>query len=318
MRSETKKRCCITWRLGVLEQFFIPAVAIAVVPGLVISNLDSTGLRMEWSFTRTNTPDPDTGEVTVYNMAPSLIGTIYASWKSVRASGLQTGRSFTLSLGWNRIPQVALQGDIYDLSPNRRTPTDVLTTFRIGDGDKGRDAVVATDFHNVNIDTVLTWLVTLPPASVDTGGGGLGLVYPPDSRALVKGVAAATAFQNWGNLTKGLNVQEAITLVLETLGLEWRVHNGEFIVMRGGLIQRPGPTLSPGTGLVTYELTNDGGIRAFALADTRVEPGIRFQVTHASGTPVGELSYRCERVEFFGSTDEGSDMVVTGRKARPL
>lgn len=302
--------------LSAVQSFYVPAVSLTTVPGLTISNLDSTGLRIEWTVTRDNTNNPDGGEVVAYNLSPSIIGTIYASWQAIRAVP-QVVPSFTLSIGWNRVPQVVMAGDIVNFIPLRRTATDVQTVWQIGDAtERQRDAVVGRDFHNVNVQVVLDYLISLPPAPTDAGGGGLGLLFPAESKTLITAAAAEVPLQAWSNITKGQNVKEAVDAIMETLGLEWRIHNGAFIAMRGGIIDRPGPTISPGSGLISYTPRDDGGIEFEALADTRFEPGIRCTVLGNLGKPIGSPSYRVESVTFTGSTDENSIMAVVGR--RPL
>lgn len=300
--------------LSAVQSFYIPAVSIITVPGITLTNLDSTGLRMEWSVRRDNTNKPDSGTVTVYNLAPETSGVIYEAWQAIR-QGIQTGLSFTLALGWNKVPEIVMQGDIVNFIPAQRTATDVLTIWEIGDGtERLRDSVVGRDFANVNIVTLLDYLVPLPPAPNDAGGGGLGLIIPPSSKALIAQAAAEIPLQEWSNISKGMNTVEAVTTVMDTLGLEWRSQNGAFIALRAGLINRPGPTISPQSGLISYTAKDDGGIEFTALADTRFEPGIRCSALDNFGKPIGSPSYRVESVAFTGSTDEDSLMAVVGRK----
>jgi hypothetical protein len=272
---------------------------------------------MEWSITRDNTVNPDEGNITLFNLAPVVSGAIFEAWQAVNNLGLGVEYNVAFYIGWARIAKLVMIGEVWDLQPDLKTPTDVLTIFRIGDGNNAiRDQTVGRDFHGVKLDIVLDYLVRLPPAPDDAGGGGLGLIYPPESKAIIAAAAGALPYQFFANIPKGLNTKDAITLILETLSLEWRVHNGEFIVMRGGIINRPGPILRPGTGLIHYESRNDGGVVVTALADADMEPGIQFQVQNDLGKPFAELAYRCERVSFTGSTDNESIMTVEGAKAR--
>jgi hypothetical protein len=302
------------------QRFFIPAVQVEV-PGFVISNFDGTGLRMEWTISRDNTNKPDEGEIRIFNLAPLVSRTIHETWQVANASGLGVGMLLIFSIGWDRIPVRLFVGDVWDMLPEERTPTDVVSVFKLGDGNRAqRDQVAGRDFHAAPVEIVLEWLVQIPPSPADTGGGGLGLIFPPESKALIKAAAAEVAKLQgsnltFGNIPKGLNIREEIDMIMDTLGLEWRVHNGAFTVMRGGIINKPGPILTPGTGLISYTPQNDGGITLTALADPAVEPGIQIQVLGNLGKPVGEISYRVTRVIFSGSTDDESVMLVTGRKS---
>lgn len=299
-----------------IQRFFVPAVRLDH-PGGSLFNLDSTGLRFDWNIVRDNTQNQDEGEITVYNLAPAVAGAIFEAWQSANNNGLGVAYNVAFHIGWDRIAKLVMIGQVWDLIPDQRTPADVLTVFKLGDGNNNiRDQTVGRDFHGVKLDIVLDYLVQLPAAPTDAGGGGLGLIYPPESKALVKAAAGQLPYQFFTNIPKGLNTREAITLILETLGLEWRVHNGEFIVLQGGIINRPGPILRPGTGLIHFERRNDGGCILTANADPEVEPGIQIQVQNDLGRPFAELAYRVERVSFFGSTDNESTMQVEAGKAR--
>jgi hypothetical protein len=191
--------------------------------------------------------------------------------------------------------------------------------LRVGDGGRAlRDGITTRPFKNVNVATVLEYLVQIPPAPLDAGGGGLGLFYPPESRAVVAAAAKLTAVQNWGNIPGYFGTRQSIDFIMDTLGLEWRVQNGSFVAMLGGIINRPGPVISPKTGLLCYSKTNDEGIQFTALANPEVEPGIQVVVADDDGIPFGALAYRVTMVSFVGSSDGDSLMSVQGSKAVPI
>lgn len=298
--------------LSAVQSFYIPAVSLTST-GVVLSNLDSTGLRIEWTISRDNTNKADSGEVTVFNLSPTFAGLIYDGWQAInQLPPSPNPPTFTLSVGWNLVPQLVFAGDIVNLIPIERTATDVRTRWVLGDGTEAlRDSVIPAGFSNVKIDVLLGNLIPFPVAS-----GGLGLTFPPESAALVQQALTEIPFQAWQNIPQGYSTRQAVDFIMETLGLEWRVHNGAFIAMRGGIINRPGPTISPSSGLIRYTPRDDGGIELEALADPRFEPGIRFTALDNLNVPIGSPSYRVESVVFTGSTDESSLMTVVGR--RPL
>lgn len=298
--------------VAAFQRFYIPAVRLETAQG-ILSNLDGNGLRFEWEIARDNTNKADEGTITVYNLAPTVSGAIFEAWQALsRASGYLV----TFAIGWDGVPQTVFRGDVWELIPDRRTPTDSMMVLKLGDGNRTlRDQTVGRSFSNVKIEIVLDYLVQLPPAPTDAGGGGLGLIYPPESKALVKQAASELPIQTFGNIPAGANTREAVDIIMDTLGLEWRVHNGEFVAMRGGVINKPGPLIRPGTGLISYERRNDGGIIFSALANPEVEPGIQVLVQDDFGKPFGEPAYRVEKVRFAGSTDEESLMDVEAAKA---
>jgi hypothetical protein len=293
------------------KRFFIPAVALTTSDG-VISNLDGQGLRFEWDITRDNTNKPDEGTITIYNLAPALRGLIQATWEALSAA---SGYLVDFGIGWERVPQTVIRADVWDLEIDRRTPTDVLSVFRLGDGNKPlRDQVVGKSFSGVKIDIVLDYLVSLPSAPTDVGSGGLGLIYPPESKALVKQAASELPIQTWGNIPQGANTREAVNLIMDTLGLEWRVQNGAFIVLRAGALNKPPVLLRPGTGLINYQRRNDGGCVLSGLADPRVEPGLQLLVQDDLGKPYGAGVFRTERVTFRGSSSDENLMEIQAAK----
>lgn len=298
-------------------RFFIPAVRLELADGTVIENLDGSGLRMEWGVERDGTNNPDTAEVTVYNLSPSVASKIHNAWRGAQPSG----RFLTvLSIGWDHVPVQLFVGDTWEMSPNRRATTDMLTTFRLGDGTKPlKDSVIGRNFHKVAISAIMSYLVELPPNDFDNGGGGLGLKFPKESKALIDQAAAELSeIPTFGNIPIGLSTKEAIDRIVDTLGLQWRVHNDAFIVMRNGSLLKAAVRIQPQTGLLEYTATNDGGVEFSALADPRIEPGLQVLVTDDNGRPFGEPAYRVDKVSFSGDTSGNSLMQVLARKVTLL
>lgn len=295
------------------SRFLIPAVRLECAQG-TLENLDGRGLRFEWSIERDNTSKIDRGSISIFNLDQKLSGAIDEAWTQLSAS---SGYLVSFSIGWEGIASRVLVGDVWNFEPDKRTPTDTITTFEVGDGGKNlRDQSVLRGFKSVALDVVLEWLISLPPAPADAGGGGLGLLYPPESKALIKTAQAQLELQSFGNIPPGSSVKTAIDLIMETLGLEWRVHNGAFVALRGGMINRPGIILRPGTGLIDYAKRNDGGCTATAYANPEIEPGLQVFIQDDDGRPFGAPVYRTERVTFRGSSVGESIMDLEG--ARPL
>jgi len=293
-------------------QFFIPAVRLTTGQAIV-ENLDGQGLTMEWTITRDNTNKADEAEINIYNLSPSVSGKIFEAWQVFSAA---SGYLVTFAVGWEGVPKLAIMGDVYSMSPDEKTATDVMTTLKIGDGHKAlQDSKVGKSFVKVKIDTVLDYLVQFPVESSDAGGGGLGLVYPPESRKLVVKAASELPVQTWGNIPAGANTRDAVNIVMSTLGLEWRVHNGEFIVLRGGTNQRPPFILSPSTGLLTYSRRDDSGANLTALANAEIEPGSQVIVQGDDGKPFGAGVFRVDKTVLSGSTKSASTMKIVASKA---
>ena len=300
--------------VAAFKRFYIPAVRIDTPVGPIV-NLDGNGIFVEWNIFRDNTNTVDEGTITIYNLSEAFRKVLFESWRLVQ-SGFGLGWNVRFNLGWEGLPELLMSGDVWNMVPSDRTgATDVRTILSIGDGNKSiRDQTVGRSFVNVNIVNVLEYLVALPPAGNDVGGGGLGLILTPESKAVITVAAGELPIQLWGNITQGSNTREAVDVIMATLGLEWRVFNGEFIAMRGGTINRPGVILKPNSGLITYTERDDGGVSVHALANPRIEPGLQVFVTDNLGRNLAEPVYRTESVRFNGDTEGASLMDIEAKR----
>ena len=304
------------------QRFFIPAVRIVIptltpVP-LVIENLDGQGIRVMWSIERDNTNKPDQGTITIYNLSPTLSGAIFQTWQVLQTrsgSGVQ-GMELDLSIGYDKLPSRVFLGSVWDMvAADRQEANEVRTIFQLGDGnDSIRDQTLGRDYHKVEIAILVRFLVE----GLTNDGGGLGLIFPPESAALIETAQREVPNPAFANIPNGYNTREVLDVALATLGLTWRVHNREFIVLRGGFIDRPGPVLRPGNGLIDYTPRNDGGIDAVSLARADMQPGSQFFVQDDNGKAFAEPFYRATRVGFEGDTRGNSTMSVTGAKGLPV
>ena len=295
------------------DRKYIPAVNLTTSL-FEIENLDGMGLTVMWDVTRTIGPEADMGEVTVVNLGSDVSRGIHETWRA--ASGFVPGVNMTLSVGWDGVPKLMIEANIWDITPNKREVPDVLTVFKLGDGsDALRDQVNGKALNGAKLSEAIFWLVSLPQSRTDTAGGGLGLKYPKASKDLVIAASGQVAAWRIRNMPTGGNTRDEITNMMATIGLTWRVQNGAFIAMRGGAISKRGPLLRPGTGLIDYQVRNDGGIALCALTDASVEPGMQLQVQDDRGEDFGARAYRVERVNFSGSTKGESIMEIEAAKA---
>lgn len=294
------------------QRFFKPAVKFRAF-SLGFENLDGRGIRVQWEVVRDNTSTPDEGVLRIFNLSPTFIGVMHTAWTTRRPLAVF---SIELDIGWDGIAQRLMVGDLWDFIPEHRTPTDRITIMKFGDGSQAiRDQVVGRTFNGTRIDEALRYLIELPPAGTDAGGGGLGLIYPPSSRALVVAAANLTPLPLLRNLVQGRSTRATIDDLMSTIGLEWRVHNNTFIAMQDGVINRPGPILRPKNGLLHYEQRNDGGCICDSYALPDAEPGIQVQVQDNLGKAFGAPLYRIEKNTFRGDTHIDSTMRVEAAKA---
>jgi hypothetical protein len=303
----------------VLGRHFKPCARI-IVPGFVLQNLDGDGLLIEWTIQRDNTNNADEGEVSIYNLSPTVSGAIFETWQALDAGGVGTGMTLDFHIGYDQLPSRVMLGDVWNMKPNKRvSSTDVVTTFMMGDGNRALSlGIQGTSFHNVDFITVLGFFIRAEPNPSDAAGGGLGLSFPKESADLIVAASAEIVKRGgsttFGNVPSGLNMRDNLDAIMATLGLSWRIHNGAFIAMRGGALSRPGPILRPGNGLISYDPVDNGGVELTNLARTDMEPGSQFQVQDDNGRPFAEPLYRATHVAFAGSTSGNSIMTVSGQR----
>lgn len=286
-----------------------PAVRVETLDG-TIENLRGEGLTVDWEIQRSNMNTPDTATITIWNLSPKLSGAIYSTWRQASTYLV------ILSIGWDGVPRKVIAADARQVRPNMRDATDSRLVLELVDAPREIEgATVGRSFAKVQLTAVLDYLVQLPPAPTDAGGGGLGLIFPPESRKLIDQAFSEKGNPAFTNLPAGIGTRDAIDMIMDTLGLEWRVQDGAFIALRGGLSNRPGAILRPSSGLVSFEVQDNGGIVLTALADPSVEPGIQVQVQDDTGRPFAEPVYRVRSVSFTGTSRGESVMSVEGARA---
>ena len=162
----------------------------------------------------------------------------------------------------------------------------------------------------------LLFLITAPVNTGDIGGGGLGLKLRTADKIFLEQQAFKLSLQQISNSPAFASTKQAADWLMATLGLEWRVQNGFFIPMQGGINNDPAIELSPNSGLIGYAKRDDGGITLTALAIPEVQPGLRIVVRDEKGLNVDAPLYRVDTVSFTGSTQGESIMAIEAERAR--
>lgn len=291
----------------VFKEFLqVGAGLILPPPTPPVINLDGTGLKIEWAIERTRTATPDRGTIMIYNLSMAARLAIHEAWKKLEGT---TGYILDLSIGWGGLIERIFRGDAWKVVPEQRVDVDIVTTFEVGDGNRQvRDAVVGQNFAKVSVDVILTYLVTTI----------LKVPFDPAAKAKVLERAAQLPVQSWNNYVLAGDPQDRLDELVDMLGLEWKIHQGFFIVTDKGNAATASPIaeiLSAQSGLLEWDQKDDGGISVTALANPNVRPGTQIQVRDSFGIAVGALAHRVETVTFRGSTDGESIMEIVGRKA---
>ena len=284
------------------------AVIIPQVPLLApyTTNLFGDGLKIEWDISRTRGSDADTGTVKIYNLSFASRGLIQTTWALLDALG--SPMLCSLSLGWGGIVGQVMMAQVWKIDPEQRIGEDVVTTLHLGDGIvTTRDAVLGASFANTTIDIIIKFLVI----------NGLKAIPDPASLAIISAKAAQLPVQLWQNYVVSTSVGEALDDLLDTLGLEWKILDGIWLVTDQGNAATASPVsylLSAQSGLLTWQ-RQDSGVIATALANPNVQPGSAITVLDSFNVPVGAPQHRVDTISFAGATDGDSTMSIGARAA---
>ena len=267
-------------------------------PPILVTNLDGSGLTIEWSVDKTRTPEPDTARVRIVNL-------LQLSRKALaEVASLGLGLNVSLMIGWQKVPTMVFNGLAHKITPETFEGTDIVTTVECGaGGDISSSSPSSAAIAGAGVPLVLAKLLgdlKIPPSPT---------AFPEVTAAAAK-VPAANLFQ-W--VTTG-NPREDLDLLMASIGLSWGIERGFFVVYAGGLRNDLLPLLlSPSTGLVKWAPLDDGGYEFEALADASAAPGQQVIMTDEKSLPIGG-PLRIDKLVYTGSTRGPSIMQGTARK----
>jgi len=305
-----------------IRRYFLPDIELFFtlgsapdVPVLTVGYPEQTPtdkLRVEWDISMTRTSSADQATFRIYNLNEATRRGLHGVWR--KASTSKTNSMVVRAgLSWEGQTRNVFRGQIWKMNPSMHSATDVVTEVHAGDGAVSlRDSTTDTGatFAKVDFVSIIQTVVTLE----------MGLPIDAPSLQLMKEAAAQLPQTlDWSNYTISGDLQDVIDDLVATLGLEWKIYRGYFIVLRRGIrgiTDDPlAPLISADSGLIDYRPIDDDGIELTALANPRVAPGIQIAVQGPDGLPVGALRYRVSTVRYHGSNYGESLMSVVGRKA---
>jgi hypothetical protein len=316
-------------------------VKLGGAPPLNVINLDGEGLTIMWDIFRPRR-GPEEGTITIVNLSEAARGFLHTSWKTAtkkqvvvvepdvahflvqgvgsyevalklaeRNASAPYGFKVDLGIGWEKRPSLVYRGDAIGMQPGKRVGVDVHTIFTLG-SQAWQDAAVGASFANVTLSLIVQFLIQAPPPN------GFGVQIEPASLAKIEQRGAELGVREYVSWARAGKTSEVVDDILASLGLEGKIHNGRFIVTDRGNAATASLDaffLSPGTGLLDWTETDDGGIEALALAIPDVSPGAQVAIVDENATPVGAARHRVESVRFTGTTEGQSTMVLECRKA---
>lgn len=296
-------------------------VTIGSTPPITAQNLTGEGLRVTWEVNKSNSSEPDSGRVTIYNLQRASRLILAALVPSLPAFAFRCA----LNIGWGDVqnpglgfvpPTLVLQGQIWSITPERKERTDVLTEIEFGDGlVEQRDT--APSGSSLALSQLLTW-----SSVIGFVVGELGLALSPAAIPIIDQAARAQGLPFFGAANAVIGdreIREKLDNLFDTLRLGYTVDNGIVRVFDSSGLRNdlPQQVLSPLSGLLSFANTDDGGVEFEALANPIVAPGSQVTVKDDLGITQGGGPLRVESIQFRGDNYRESIMRGVARRFRP-
>ena len=235
-------------------------------------------LRVTFKVVRTLVKDPNTAEITIYNLGPENRARLQTKDIACSLEAGYVGNAHQIFSGTLDYGQSAQQG------------TDWVTTVQSGDGSK--------KFRSARANISLKGPVSAEQA-LAAAAQALGI---PPGNSTGKGSLrkSLTAFAQGLVLSGKSELQ--VDKIMRSLGLSWSIQDG--------VLQTLGPTdviggsavsLQPGTGLLgSPEFGEDGIVKARSLLQPELVPGREVLLSSRQVTPAGR--FRVQKATFTGDT----------------
>lgn len=245
-------------------------------------------LRVQFKIERTLQPEPNTADVSIFNLA-----------KESRASIQEKGIPTEIEAGYFGNISLISKGDL-DYGSTVRTGTDWVTTFQATDGGRQyRRARV-----NLSFDAG-TLIGDVLKTAADQLGLGLGNV----AAEIAKGIPRGTSLQYVKGLVLSGQASKEFSKIVKRAGFEWSIQDGQIQFTRPGQVLDPNEAivLNQATGLIgSPEQGEKGLIKARSLLQPGLQPGKRVLIQagprDASGVPEIDAFFKVEKTIFSGDT----------------
>ena len=268
-----------------MADLFGREVAINIGGTLIRTRVGSEGvvpiLKAAFRVVRTNKKEPNTTEITVYNLSPEN-----------RVKFQERELVTTIEAGYAGNTSQIFQGEL-TFSQNKLDGRDWITSIQAGDASKPfRTARINTSIKGpAKIGDVLQ-------TAADALGINLGNVQDKVSNGSIRGVL--TEFTNGIVMSGKAEVQ--FDKIVKSMGYSWSIQDGQLQLLEPTeTIGQDAVLLTPGTGLVgTPEAGEKGFIKVRSLLQPDLLPGRKIQVQSKNDDVSG--FFRVEKVTFLGDT----------------
>lgn len=246
--------------------------------------IEVEGLRTQFHVVRTGSKEPNTAEVSVWNLSPTH-----------RALAQAKGSKIILLAGYEDAFRQVFAGDVRTVDQTR-DGAHWITKIGAGDGERAYlYARVSESFA--------------PGSPASVVGARLITLLGLDPGDAVDRLAAVDRAFTQGYSARG-SVSRELDRLLTGLGLTWSVQDGRLQVLAPGESVRPSTSieLSPSSGLVgspehgsPTEKGGPGVLRAKSLLQPDLKPGVRFALV----AELAKGNYVAGKTEHAGDTAGG-------------
>lgn len=292
-----------------LQVFASAQILIPPAPPINIINSDGLGLTMEWSVTKTVGVEPDTCELTIYNLGlpnRELLEALTVSTPVVAPR-------LIFSIGWENIPYLIFNGQIDKVRPNIIERTDVITSITAVDGlSQVRDSpssFASLGAEDLGVAIQLAVAKVIGDMKLVPGPGVLDVITAKATEVDPSGIALLRTY------TFTDDPKDLMTGLMETLGLQWGVKNGFVVLFEGGVDLTASPVeIGTTSGLLNWDVSDDGVLTFEALARPDAQAGGPLVLTDPQAASVTGGTVRISTLQFTGSTRGDSRMTGTARR----
>jgi hypothetical protein len=250
---------------------------------------DEPSLRVQFKVVKTNTQDPNTCDLTIYNLS-----------KESRDAIAKRHIACVLKAGYRGNVHQIFAGDL-TYGQSVLNGSDWITTLQCGDGAQAlKKARVSKGLKGpISVTDALDHVVK----SFEALGVGAG-----NARQATGAAKFQTGVALHGQASRQLDK------LATKLGYEWSIQDGQLqLIKRGDTLAGQAIVLEPGTGLVgSPEQGEDGNLRVTSLLQPELVPGRQIRVHSAEV----DGFYKVEKTTFTGNS-WGAEWYATV-EARPL
>ena len=264
------------------------------------------GIDVEFTVNKSLKKEPNTGEITIYNLSEDSRRFISEQKRPVieiRAGYQKPGVSEGIESALTAIgvegddsPPLLFRGEMKEAVHKRQGP-DWLTVLRSGDGAKARRANINQSFKGpVQIEKVL-----------EKAADAMGVSVGNAIAAFKKGDFGGGVKEFFEGVTLSGNAGEELEKLLKSKGLQFSIQNEELQVLpRGGAVNSRAVLITPSTGLIgSPEPGEENRIKARSLLNPEIYPGRKVAIQSAAV----DATYVVIQATYSGATN-GADYAV--------